>query len=118
MGQLLIPVGGGSHWDVIGVDIPGKTLFHLCSLAWRPEDKIRVIRRYLVDEWRERESNPGKEMPDFANWKVLWTDDIARVTGSMVPQQSNGYDCGVFACLFCVTLARCEEARDAAMKED
>ena len=46
--------------------------------------------RYLKDEW---DAKNGGELPDADKWKI-----VGAVDG--VPRQKNGFDCGVFSCMF------------------
>ena len=45
---------------------------------------------YLKDEWSAKK---GYKLPDSDKWKITGAVDS-------VLQQENGFDCGVFACMF------------------
>ena len=49
-----------------------------------------VLLIYLKDEWATKK---GDELPESDKWKIAGAVDS-------VPQQKNGFDCGVFACMF------------------
>jgi Ulp1 family protease len=47
--------------------------------------------QYLKDEWKSK--NPGQELPHLSEWKKVKTT-------IETPKQQNGFDCGVFTCMF------------------
>ncbi len=51
---------------------------------------IEGLMQYLKDEWSAKK---GGDLPDADKWKLVACE-------SDVPQQRNGYDCGVFTCMF------------------
>jgi Ulp1 family protease len=57
--------------------------------------RASYVDRWLCDEAREKH----KMEINVAEWDVVTTPPD-------VPRQSNGYDCGVFTCLFADCLAR------------
>jgi sentrin-specific protease 1 len=61
---------------------------------------VKVLRSYLDSEHR----NKRKEPFDFTGWQDHNPEDT--------PQQENGYDCGIFTCLFLEALSRGEETFD------
>lgn len=52
---------------------------------------MQRLLRYVQDEYQNKHS---KKL-DMKKWKAMSTE-------RSVPQQNNGYDCGVFACQFAV----------------
>ena len=102
-------------------NVPGKDIFALdkvffmhnvdvshwtCAVIFTEEKRIQyydsmgndghALMIYLKDEWFEKK---GGELPDANEWKI-----VGAVDG--VPQQQNGFDCGVFACMFADFLSR------------
>ena len=52
---------------------------------------MMALLQYLKDEWATK--NGGGELPDATTWKLIsCTADT--------PKQENGFDCGVFTCMF------------------
>ena len=94
MDLVLVPVHLGTHWCMAAIDFSRKTIEYYDSLGGSGANAIRVLRRYLHEEHRDKK----KEAFDDSGW----TDVDG---GRAVPQQKNGYDCGVFACMFAETLA-------------
>lgn len=48
------------------------------------------LMQYIKDEWK---SKKGSDLPDADEWKLVTCEPD-------VPRQENGYDCGVFTCMF------------------
>lgn len=101
--------------------MPGKNIFDLdkifipvnlfknhwaCAVIFMQEKRIRFhdsmrgdgyhysegLLKYLEDEWISK--NPGMGiLPDSQKWEI-----VGYVDG--VPQQPNGFDCGLFTCMF------------------
>ena len=53
-------------------------------------ENVRVIMRYLQDEWRDKK--PGVEEPDWDKWNLVFNDP-------QTPRQRKNVDCGLFASL-------------------
>jgi hypothetical protein len=83
---VLIPVNSLSHWTLIVVSPRQRTVEYLDSFGGSPQvfvsNTLAWLRTELGEDWREEE------------WRILETKSA---------QQTNSYDCGVFA----VTNAEC-----------
>ena len=51
---------------------------------------LEGLMRYLKDEWNAKK---GGELPDVDKWELVTCEQDT-------PQQENGFDCGVFTCMF------------------
>lgn len=94
---LLIPINvSSSHWCLLVVNLKGETMEYYDSLGGKAKrdifDKFQI---YM----EENKSNFSKTKgAKFA---------FARIDKEKkIPQQSNGYDCGVFVCIYALYLAR------------
>ncbi|KAJ1448349.1 hypothetical protein M885DRAFT_623520 [Pelagophyceae sp. CCMP2097] len=77
---------GNMHWCLAAVDMELKTVRYYDSMGGSGSAYLRALMRYLGDEHQDKRGSPF----DAAGWtKVTTTPDT--------PQQSNGFDCGVFA---------------------
>lgn len=99
--KIIFPMNiGKNHWALGLVDLNDKTIQYFDSLAPRTVHTsfAEYIIRYLEDEFRDKHKE--KPCPDF----------LATFTTALVdpPQQTNGYDCGVFTCMNaeCITAGR------------
>lgn len=54
----------------------------------------QILRRWLVDEWKDKKSGKGAPSFDVSKW-----EDFTPGAGE-IPRQENGSDCGVFMCTF------------------
>ena len=52
---------------------------------------VRGLFQYLKDEWKDKKM--GGDFPNADEWQLIST------TGE-TPMQHNGFDCGVFTCIF------------------
>ena len=88
---LLAPVNvGNMHWCLVCVDFDRKTIQYYDSMNDGGLEYLRAMRRYLGDH--HRATYDGAPLDSDA-WTLVPTTPTT-------PQQSNGYDCGVFA-TFC-----------------
>ena len=67
-----------------------QTLQVFCSLNWRHKDAVRLVFRYLQDEYKAK--HEGVELPNLDKWKLHYSTPYG-------PTQTNNYDCGVFVCM-------------------
>lgn len=81
---------GGSHWTCAVVYMEEKRIQYYDSLGGDGYGYTSGLMRYLKDEWA---SKKGGELPDADKWEIVGTVES-------VPHQQNGYDCGVFTCMF------------------
>ena len=79
-----------SHWTCAVIFMEEKRIQFYDSMSGDGYGYTTGLMRYLKDEWAAKK---GGELPDADEWKI-----VGAVDG--VPQQENGYDCGVFTCMF------------------
>jgi sentrin-specific protease 1 len=82
-----------NHWCLVRIDFPGKKLSYFDSFI--PQDYSYAVGRLCLDNllrYLEAEF-ADKEGPTFV--LAEWTTEL--VSRSDVPQQGNGFDCGMFA---------------------
>jgi len=87
-----------THWALCVVEIPEKRIIYIDSMAGRGTECMKNVLRYLEDESMDKKKAPL----DTSGWKLV-------SMGRNVPQQNNGYDCGVFMCTFANYVAMDQE---------
>ncbi|XP_071454063.1 uncharacterized protein [Hetaerina americana] len=92
--MLIVPLHLEIHWALAVVDFRQKTICYYDSMNGRKRNILQALMKYLQDE----KSDKKKEKFDSSGWDIKLVHDI--------PQQRNGYDCGVFACMFAEHLSR------------
>jgi sentrin-specific protease 1 len=87
MDRVFMPVNlSNTHWTLAVAYIQKKEIHYYDSMSGSGKRHMEAIRQWLVDEAREKKQmtlNP-------AEWKLVDREEH-------VPQQRNGYDCGVFS---------------------
>ncbi|VWU51740.1 sentrin-specific protease 1, putative, partial [Hepatocystis sp. ex Piliocolobus tephrosceles] len=95
---ILIPLHiGGNHWTLGAIDMKNKKIKLYDSLNKQNKNFFYHISQYVVDE-----------MMDKKNIKMTlddWQYDKEGKSEQGIPQQHNGYDCGVFTCMFAKCLS-------------
>lgn len=116
--MIIVPVHLGVHWATAAVDLRNKRIDYYDSMNGAPRQHMRALQRWLRDEAADKlpalpaAANPlGLTADDFAEWPVRYLDP------SVVPQQGNGSDCGVFALRFAEALARGLSAPDFSQRD-
>ena len=94
---VMFPIHLGNHWALVVVDTFQLTATYYDSKIGpgTTDAPAHIIVKFLEKEYKEKK---GQEMG--FNFTVQW-DKTA-------PQQTNGYDCGVYVCIFAEQLARDE----------
>lgn len=87
--MILIPIHLGIHWCCAEINFKEQTIFYYDSLHNRNFSCLKLLQKYLIDEFRDKK---GDGNCDFENWNLC--------SPSNIPCQQNGYDCGVFTCIF------------------
>ena len=80
------------------IHFESKKIEYLDSLGNSSGNYITHALRYLKDEHMHKFNSP---LPDIRDWNLVDNN-------SSTPKQENGYDCGVFTCLFAEALAKGE----------
>jgi sentrin-specific protease 1 len=79
------------HWTCVMIHMQEKRIQFYDSMGGDGYHYTQGLMRYLKDEWA---SKRGKaELPDADKWCIVGAE-------KGVPTQKNGYDCGVFTCMF------------------
>ncbi|XP_064393169.1 uncharacterized protein LOC135340729 isoform X3 [Halichondria panicea] len=78
----------GIHWTLLVIDIKAKLVEYYDSYKANKEKYWQTIRSFL----EERNKDQNLPIPDWENWQYVHKTDQ--------PEQTNGYDCGVFASQF------------------
>jgi Ulp1 family protease len=99
--RFIVPMNiGRNHWALGLVDLKNKSIKYFDSLAGGSlhASFADFLLKYLEDEFRDKRKT--EECPDFRNSFSIDPVDP--------PQQTNGYDCGVFTCMNaeCLTSGR------------
>jgi sentrin-specific protease 1 len=106
--HILFPMNiGESHWALGAIDLKAKGFRYFDSMFCRPHRNfVPFLRKYLQDEHKAKKG--GSEFQGVDEWELIIPDEP-------VPQQNNGYDCGVFTCNF----AECfSSGRDLGFSQD
>ena len=85
---ILLPIHLGMHWCMAAIDKRAKRIIYYDSLKGENTKCIALLRKYMNDESLDKK----KVAFDFDGW----TDHIPKD----IPEQMNGWDCGVFACTY------------------
>lgn len=86
---------GGNHWTMTAVDVKKKELRYYDSIGSHDcgLNKMQLVLAYLRVEYQARN---GSELP--GDWSLNTATDI--------PEQFNGFDCGVFSCQYAERVSR------------
>lgn len=94
---ILVPVHLGNHWCMAVINFMDRTISYYDSLGGGTNGCCDTLLEYL-----RYESNDKKKQDfDDENWKLI---NCYNELG--IPQQQNGSDCGVFACIYAEYLTR------------
>lgn len=87
LNRVFIPINlSNTHWVMAVVYVQKKEIHYYDSMSGSGKRHLDAILRWLVDEAREKK---GVAL-DPAEWKLVERE-------KHVPQQQNGFDCGVFS---------------------
>ncbi|KAJ3032135.1 UNVERIFIED_CONTAM: SUMO1 sentrin specific peptidase 1 [Siphonaria sp. JEL0065] len=84
----IIPVHLGMHWCCSVINFRDKRIEYYDSLHGRKDELFKIYRDYLNSESMDKKKVPF----DFTGWADFCPRDI--------PGQLNGFDCGVFTCMY------------------
>ncbi|KAG8951300.1 Smt3-specific protease [Tulasnella sp. 424] len=103
---ILIPVNlGNAHWTCAAINMKKKRIEYYDSMGSQRPKVYQILRDYLEKEHKAKKSKSF----NFDGWQNYWSEET--------PQQENGYDCGVFTCMFMEGLSRGEEAEDFVFEQ-
>eukprot|EP01116_Phalansterium_solitarium_P011287 TRINITY_DN2691_c0_g1_i1.p1 TRINITY_DN2691_c0_g1~~TRINITY_DN2691_c0_g1_i1.p1 ORF type:complete len:706 (-),score=239.45 TRINITY_DN2691_c0_g1_i1:161-2278(-) len=92
--KLIIPIHKDVHWTLGVINFKDKRFEYLDSMYSRFDSCFQVMRKYLQDEAKAK------------SYKDLDLSQWTNHSPSDVPQQQNGYDCGVFMCRFAANISQ------------
>lgn len=92
---VFYPIHLGIHWTLAAIDLRVKEIRYYDSMGDDNQACLLHLRNYLEHEHLDKK----KAAYDTSDWKLISTERD-------VPQQLNGSDCGVFACIFAEFLSR------------
>uniref|UniRef100_M4D8E8 Ubiquitin-like protease family profile domain-containing protein n=1 Tax=Brassica campestris TaxID=3711 RepID=M4D8E8_BRACM len=82
--MIFVPIHRGVHWTLAVINIRDRKFLYLDSLNGVDSKILNALAKYLGDEAKEKS---GKDI-DVSSWDMEFVEDL--------PQQQNGYDCGMF----------------------
>ncbi|CAN6329795.1 unnamed protein product [Urochloa humidicola] len=98
---IIMPIHGTAHWSLVIICMPekesisGPIILHLDSLELHRSNKIlNTVESYLKAEWQHLKDNPSPDTSVLETWGDLPSNIHKQKV--KVPQQYNGYDCGIF----------------------
>ncbi|KAK2394968.1 Cysteine proteinases superfamily protein [Trifolium repens] len=82
--KIFVPIHQEIHWCLAVINKKDAKFQYLDSLKGMDNRVLKVLARYFVDEVKDKS---GKDI-DVSTWDKEFVDDL--------PEQENGFDCGVF----------------------
>ncbi|XP_010524538.1 PREDICTED: ubiquitin-like-specific protease ESD4 isoform X2 [Tarenaya hassleriana] len=82
--KIFVPIHRGVHWTLAIINNRDRKFQYLDSLNGIDPIILNALAKYLVDEAKDKR---GKDV-DVSSWEMEFVEDL--------PQQHNGYDCGMF----------------------
>ncbi|XRB10840.1 JmjC domain-containing protein [Pseudoscourfieldia marina] len=87
--KIIAPIHKGNHWCCAVIDLEAQAFVYYDSFKSEDHDCLEAMKQFAIDEARTRENT---HISDVESWPVLFPQDI--------PEQRNGWDCGVFAATY------------------
>ncbi|KAK3919045.1 Sentrin-specific protease 1 [Frankliniella fusca] len=91
---ILVPIHRGMHWCMAIINMKEKVICYYDSMDGRFPQCADALLNYLQKESMDKKKQPF----DTAGWKKEHAENI--------PQQNNGSDCGMFACMYAEYVSR------------
>eukprot|EP01018_Ginkgo_biloba_P003561 Gb_16894 [translate_table: standard] len=82
--KIFVPIHKEIHWCLAIIDTRAKKFQYLDSLKGGDANVLKVLARYITDETKDK---IGKDL-DVSTWEQEFVEDL--------PEQENGWDCGMF----------------------
>ncbi|XP_043275305.1 sentrin-specific protease 1-like [Venturia canescens] len=95
--KVIIPIHMGNHWCLAVIDIIFGQIRYYDSLGGSQPRYLDTLLEYLKEEVEEKGVKPIRR------------EDWSLETKMNIPRQTNGYDCGIFTCMFARYEARNKE---------
>ncbi|KAK4265766.1 hypothetical protein QN277_026779 [Acacia crassicarpa] len=92
--KIFVPIHKEVHWCLAIINKKDKKFQYLDSLRGMDNQVLRVLVRYFVDEVKDKN---GTDV-DVSSWEKEFVEDL--------PEQENGFDCGVFMIKYADFLSR------------
>ena len=90
--KVCFPINqGGMHWVCAVMFVQDQRICFYDSLGSPGHDYLEALFRYVQDEHQDKKGAP---LPDADAWELVPCNPAT------TPRQLNGYDCGVFTCMF------------------
>lgn len=100
---IVVPIHLGAHWALVIVEVDARRLTYydsMCKSKDRAAKVLKRVRKYLMQELEIKTLvQTNKE-----DWTLVYSKTF--------PQQDNGSDCGVFACMAAEYVTRTMEKQD------
>jgi len=89
--KIIFPVNiSGMHWSLIVIFMQQHKIQFFDSMGGSGQRYLDGLLQYLKDEHIDKKKRPMEGVDD---WKLV-------ICQPDTPQQENGFDCGVFTCMF------------------
>jgi Ulp1 family protease len=117
LNKIFFPINqGNQHWTLAVAFMPQRRIQYYDSLGGSGSHYLRDLLRYLDDEHKDKkkcplvvtDGNDGDVNENNNNTTVVGDWTLVPCTAD-TPRQYNGYDCGVFACVFADFLSNCDD---------
>ncbi|CAN6468104.1 unnamed protein product [Victoria cruziana] len=82
--KIFVPIHREIHWCLAVINVREQKFQYLDSLGGRDYQVLKLLARYLSDEVKDK----NDKVMDFTSWEKEFVADL--------PEQQNGWDCGVF----------------------
>eukprot|EP00977_Amphora_coffeiformis_P004177 scaffold848_cov120-Amphora_coffeaeformis.AAC.5 len=93
---VFVPVNKNNvHWALLVIDMEKQEITGYDSLGWSCRKYLKNLNKYLEEEHMVKK---GKSLPK--GWKITDT-----TIDKNLPRQDNGFDCGVFVCMYAYYLS-------------
>ncbi|XP_043288412.1 sentrin-specific protease 1-like [Venturia canescens] len=86
--KMIVPINLDNHWCLAVIDFLARNIVYYDSFGRENPKYLITLRKYLIEEAKEKGNDQNKK----EEWSLATKMDI--------PRQMNGYDCGVFVCLY------------------
>lgn len=89
--KVFFPINiSNNHWVLVIVLMQQKRILYRDALRNDGKEYTSVTMMYLVDEMQDKRN----EVINTAEW------DVQEISPADSPQQKNGFDCGMFVCMY------------------
>ncbi|XP_073152080.1 ubiquitin-like-specific protease ESD4 [Henckelia pumila] len=82
--KIFVPIHKINHWCLAVINKKDEKFQYLDSLKGGDNKVMKMLARYYIDEAKDKS---GKDI-DVSSWEEEFVEDL--------PEQENGYDCGMF----------------------